>query len=553
MAGAERKVRRCATYTRKSSEEGLEQDFNSLDAQRESCEAYIRSQAGEGWKPVRERYDDGGYSGGALNRPALERLLEDIQAGKIDTVVVYKVDRLTRSLADFAKIVEIFDFHGVSFVSVTQQFNTTTSMGRLTLNMLLSFAQFEREVTGERIRDKIAASKRKGLWMGGYVPLGYEPDGRTLVINEAEAETVRTIFRLYLQLGTVRKVKEAADRLGLRTKLRAANCKRMGGGRPFSRGHIYHLLSNPLYVGRIAHRGEHHEGRHPPIIDLETWDAVRAQLASQAPPSGTGKPRSSSPSPLRGKLFDEAGIRLTPEHAVKNNKRYRYYVSRRLTSGCDTTNSLGADHCWRLPAREIERIVSEAVEKLLSNQSELALLARESGVEESTILELLANAHRWDGDPLKLVSRVDLGTEEIAILVDLRDLLRGDPKRIRHTIPTSIRRRGVETRLVLSGSQSKSKASGWDPALVKALARSRQWFDDLVSGRFRSLVEIAKAEGVTNRYVGRMLPLAFLAPDIISSVLTGTQPVQLTTEMLSKRADLPLDWEDQKCLLDFNP
>ena len=553
MASAERKLRRCATYTRKSSEEGLEQDFNSLDAQREACEAYIRSQVGEGWKPVRERYDDGGYSGGALNRPALERLLEDIQAGKIDTVVVYKVDRLTRSLADFAKIVEIFDAQGVSFVSVTQQFNTTTSMGRLTLNMLLSFAQFEREVTGERIRDKIAASKRKGLWMGGYVPLGYEPDGRTLVINEAEAETVRTIFRLYLQLGTVRKVKEAADRLGLRTKLRAANCKRMGGGRPFSRGHIYHLLSNPLYVGRIAHRGEHHEGRHPPIIDLETWDAVRAQLASQAPPAGAAKLRSSSPSPLRGKLFDEAGIRLTPQHAVKNNKRYRYYVSQRLTSGCGNTNSSAANQCWRLPAREIERFVSEAIQNLLSDQAELTLRVREVGVEGSRIAEVLMNVSRWDGDPLELIDRVDLGTEEIAIVVDLSDLLGGEPTRIRHTVPTTIRRRGVETRLVIGGFQGEPRTYSSDPALIKAIARSRQWFDDLVSGRVLSLVEIAKAEGITDRYVGRVLPLAFLAPDIISSVVTGTQPVQLTAEMLTKCIDLPLNWEDQKSLLGFNP
>jgi DNA invertase Pin-like site-specific DNA recombinase len=291
MAGAERKVRRCATYTRKSSEEGLDQDFNSLDAQRESCEAYIRSQAGEGWKHVRTRYDDGGYSGGTLDRPALGRLLEDIEAGKIDTIVVYKVDRLTRSLADFAKIVEVLDAHGASFVSVTQQFNTTTSMGRLTLNMLLSFAQFEREVTGERIRDKIAASKRKGLWMGGPVPLGYEPNGRTLAIVETEAKTVRTLFRLYLELGTVRRVKEEADRVGLTTKVREGADRRMRGGRSLSRGHIYHLLSNPLYIGRIAHRGESYEGQHPAIINPDTWDAVqkRLRIRHRLPPTNLEK------------------------------------------------------------------------------------------------------------------------------------------------------------------------------------------------------------------------------------------------------------------------
>ena len=240
----------------RNAQEGLEQDFNSLDAQREACEAYIKSQAGEGWKPIRTRYDDGGFSGGTLDRPAIKQLLADIGASKVDTVVVYKVDRLTRSLADFAKIVEVFDANGVSFVSVTQQFNTTTSMGRLTLNMLLSFAQFEREVTGERIRDKIAASKKKGMWMGGFVPLGYEPDGRTLVINDAEAEIVRTVFRLYLEHGNVRRVKEEADRLGLTTKVRKSGGGRMWGGRPLSRGYIYKLLNNPLYIGRIAHKGK---------------------------------------------------------------------------------------------------------------------------------------------------------------------------------------------------------------------------------------------------------------------------------------------------------
>src|SRR5258706_12084981 len=251
---AAERVRRCAIYTRKSSEEGLEQDFNSLDAQREACEAYIRSQAGEGWKLVPTRYDDGGYSGGNTDRPGLARLLADIRARKLDTVVVYKVDRLTRSLADFAKIVEVFDANGVSFVSVTQQFNTTSSMGRLTLNMLLSFAQFEREVTGERIRDKIGASKRKGMWMGGPVPLGYEPNGRTLTIHEAEAETVRTLFQLYLEVGTVRRLKEEADRRGLRSKRRPGAKGRIGGGGPFSRGHLYHLLKSPIYIGRVGHK-----------------------------------------------------------------------------------------------------------------------------------------------------------------------------------------------------------------------------------------------------------------------------------------------------------
>src|SRR5437870_6998317 len=267
--------KRCAIYTRKSSEEGLEQEFNSLQAQCEACEAYIRSQRHEGWALARTRYDDGGFSGGNIERPALQLLLADIRAGRIDIVVVYKVDRLTRSLADFARLVEIFDAQRVSFVSVTQQFNTTSSVGRLTLNVLLSFAQFEREVTGERIRDKIAASKKKGMWMGGNAPLGYDASERSLAVNPAEAETVRCIFALYRELGCVRRVKEEADRLGLRTKQAMTANGTEHGGKSFSRGHIYGLLSNAIYTGEIAHKGQLYHGQHPPPLDSETCTAAR--------------------------------------------------------------------------------------------------------------------------------------------------------------------------------------------------------------------------------------------------------------------------------------
>ncbi len=273
-----KKTLRCAIYTRKSSEEGLEQDFNSLDAQREACQAFVLSQRHEGWKALPNAYDDGGFSGGTMERPALQRLLADIASGQIDVVVVYKVDRLTRALNDFARIVDVFDKQGVSFVSVTQQYNTTSSMGRLTLNVLLSFAQFEREVTGERIRDKIAASKKKGMWMGGFVPTGYEPKDRSLVIIEAEADTVRTIFKLYLNLKNVRLVEAEAIRLNLMTKAYVSATGRKTGGRPFSRGHIYRVLSNPLYIGEVDHKGTRYPGLHPAIIDRETWDSVQAQL-----------------------------------------------------------------------------------------------------------------------------------------------------------------------------------------------------------------------------------------------------------------------------------
>src|SRR6201985_538442 len=308
--------KRCAIYTRKSSEEGLEQEFNSLAAQREACEAFIRSQRNEGWVLAKTHYDDGGFSGGNLERPALQHLIADIRAGRIDIVVVSKVDRLHRWLADFARLVELFAAEGVSFVSVTQQFNTTSSMGRLTLNVLLSFAQFEREVTGERIRDKIAASKKKGMWMGGNVPLGYDASARTLVINPAEAETVRRIFALYRELGCVRRVKEEADRIGLRTKCSTTANGTERGGKPFSRGHLYTLLSSPIYTGQIAHRGQLHPGQQPALIDDKSWSAVRTQLACNAR-DHRRKTKAAEPSLLTGLLVDARGERLHSSHAGK--------------------------------------------------------------------------------------------------------------------------------------------------------------------------------------------------------------------------------------------
>ena len=534
----------CAIYTRKSHEDGLEQDFNSLDAQREACESYIKSQAGVGWMPIRSRYDDGAYSGGTMDRPALQKLLADIRDREIDTVVVYKVDRLTRSLADFAKIVDVFDEHGVSFVSVTQQFNTTTSMGRLTLNMLLSFAQFEREVTGERIRDKIAASKQKGMWMGGYIPLGYEPNGRSLTINTAEAETVRTIFRLYLKHGNVRRTKEEADRRGLRTKVRTDVDGRMQGGRPLSRGYIYSLLGNPLYAGRIAHKGKSYEGLHDAIIDTETWDVAQAKLAANACERPSER-RASDPSPLMGKLFDETRAPLTPSHAVKAGRRYRYYVSKHLISGTpdDSDEKVG----WRLPAGEIERLVGDAVTKLFADHAALADALRKQRIEVERIPHLLKAIARWRGPVLDLVERVDLGTDRIAIDLNLLSLAAEQEMTIRHIVPVRIKRRGVEMRLVLEWNGAVPQKP--DTALVQSVARAHKWFVDLSSGRKRSISEIAEAEGLSDRYVSRLMPLAFLAPDIVEAILTGQQPVDLTAESITKRTDLPLDWAKQKALL----
>ena len=363
---------RCAVYTRVSTDSGLEQDFNSLDNQREASEAYVKSQAHEGWKLVRERYDDGGFSGGSMERPALQKLLDDVRARKIDVIVVYKVDRLTRSLADFAKLVELFDAHGVSFISVTQAFNTTTSMGRLTLNMLLSFAQFEREITGERIRDKVAASKRKGIWMGGAVPLGYRVENRALHVVEDEAKFVRALFRRYLEVGSVVRLKTALDAENLRSPVRMSGTGRRTGGVPISRGHLYWILSNPIYVGRLRHKGQVHDGLHPAIIDLEIWDRVQQQLESQTRARRISQPDDHSF--LTGKLYDDRGNRMSASHACKGGRRWRYYVSRAALMG----RKQDAGSVVRVPASEIEDLVVRAVGvRLAGHASAIQRLSRQ--------------------------------------------------------------------------------------------------------------------------------------------------------------------------------
>jgi site-specific DNA recombinase len=349
---------RCAVYTRVSTEYGLEQEFNSLDNQREAAEAYVTSQAHEGWKLLKERYDDGGFSGGSMERPGLKKLLDDVRARRIDVIVVYKVDRLTRSLADFAKLVELFDEHDVSFISVTQSFNTTTSMGRLTLNMLLSFAQFEREITGERIRDKVAASKKKGIWMGGGVPVGYRVENRALHIVEEQAEFVRNLFRRYLEIGSAVRLKMALDAEAVRLPIRIVGTGNKMGGGLISRGHIYHILSNPIYVGRLRHKGKIHEGLHDAIVDQDVWDRAQRQLAEQT--QKMKPPTQDVHSFLAGKLFDDRGNRMGPSHAAKGSRRWRYYVSRALLKG----RKQDAGSVARIPAAQIEKQVEEAVLKI---------------------------------------------------------------------------------------------------------------------------------------------------------------------------------------------
>ena len=556
--------RRCAIYTRKSSEEGLEQEFNSLAAQREACEAYIRSQQHEGWVLARTRYDDGGFSGGNLERPALQLLLADIRTGRIDIVVVYKVDRLTRSLADFARLVELFDAEGVSFVSVTQQFNTTSSMGRLTLNVLLSFAQFEREVTGERIRDKIAASKKKGMWMGGNVPLGYDADERTLVINPAEAETVRRIFALYRELGCVRRVKEEADRLGLRTKCRTAANGAERGGKRFSRGHLYTVLSNPIYTGHIMHKGQLHPGQQPALIDDASWSAVRDQLAANTR-DHRHRAKAAEPSLLAGLLVDARGARLTPSHAVKQGRRYRYYVSAALITEAGTDRAQG----WRLAAREIEEAVIKILADALTSPAKLVERFGAASMPSDHIPKLLNRAARLaaalGGSPderaklvRELVEKIIVDEKTIIIKLQRGALLGGDipssasadgcDNAIELRAAVAFTRRGAETKLVLPGLAQQDHSSRCDPALIKAIARGRAWFEELATGRARSLQELAKRDGISRRYIRRLVGLAFLSPQLVEAILQGGQPVELTATRLTE-LDLPLDWTEQHKLL----
>jgi site-specific DNA recombinase len=550
------KIRRCAIYTRKSSEEGLEQDFNSLQAQREACEAYIKSQRHEGWRLIEAPYDDGGLSGATMERPGLQRLLADIRTSRVDTIVVYKVDRLTRSLADFAKMVELFDAHSVSFVAVTQQFNTTTSMGRLTLNVLLSFAQFEREVTGERIRDKIAASKKKGMWMGGNVPLGYDVRDRKLLINPGEAETVRRIFQRYVALGSVRRLKEELDREGIKSKPRAGKTGQPCGGRPFSRGALYQLLSNPLYVGEIRHKGVCHPGQHEAILNRNLWDRAQRRLEENG---SAPRPRRAKvdASPLAGKLFDESGERLTPSHATKNGRRYRYYVSRRLVTGTAQEGQPG----WRLAAREIEHAVAEATSEILQDRAAVVAVISEVGVPSHQIPIILKTAagvreklrSETEAPTLMaaLVDRVALRRDAIDVVLSLNFLItqREHPPdaprlTISRTIPMQLRHRGGEMRLIIEGAAGPT--SNLDLGLVRIVARAVRWFEDLASQRENSLTEIAAREGVTDRYVGQLLPLALLSPDIIEAIAAGIQPPHMTAKRLIARAGrLPLEWSEQ--------
>ena len=543
--------KRCAIYTRKSSEEGLDMSFNSLDAQRAACEAYILSQLHEGWTAIPVMYDDGGFSGGNMERPGLKRLLTAISAGQVDTVVVYKVDRLTRSLADFAKIVETFDSKGVSFVSVTQQFNTTSSMGRLTLNVLLSFAQFEREVTGERIRYKVAASKKKGIWMGGRIPLGYDLGQRELIVNPEEAEQVREIFRLYLRLGSVLDLAEHLRVAGVRSKRRTSRKGVTSGGAVFSRGGLYYLLASPIYLGKIIHKGKVHDGLHEAIVDQETWDATRAMMKSHEP-NRKGRPVSGSQRFLQGLLFLPDGRRLRPTHATKGSRRYPYYFA-----PADKLTSIPA---VRLPAVELERVVLKAVQDFL--QDSLAVSEHFSSLQIRETQRLLASteekAFRISGITTEssrgiarsLIRRVVIRDSKLTIEIERSSLLEEiNPLRgqlgtdsIRLTAPFEVRRRGREVRLVLKASHSAD--TNPIPSLIRAVAMARHWRDQILAGEIFELNQLATEWGIERSYAQKILRFAALSPQHITDILNGEHDHGLTFRRAT--AAVPLNWCLQK-------
>lgn len=519
------KIQRCAIYTRKSSEEGLEQSFNSLDAQREACAAYVLSQASEGWEAFGEHYDDGGCSGGNMERSGLKRLLADIEQGHIDIVVVYKIDRLTRSLADFSRIVEVFERYAVSFVSVTQSFNTTSSMGRLMLNVLLSFAQFEREVTGERIRDKIAASKAKGLWMGGNLPLGYDlprAGTRVLEVNDAEAATVRQIFSRYLELGSVHALQRELAKDDIKSKQWTTAKGKHVGGAPFSRGALFHLLRNPVYLGKIRHKGKVHEGEQDAIVGVELFDRVQQHLDANARRDRSKDDQRGLKAPLTGKLFDASDEPMSPTTSRgKSGRKYRYYVSSSLQQG----RRFDDDQLRRLSAPGIERIVFGALERWLPQV----------------------------GDPQAYLARVRLRQD--GLLIELQEVreadialqLSGEEQLLQNTrdgatifVPLALPLRGGSQLVVRGAPQSRRP----DPTLIAASRRAHAM---LGSERGLPTMQVAP----TSPYDRMILRLAFLAPDIQRDILRGAQPRGFNLEAF-KAIDVPLAWLKQRQALGWD-
>jgi len=517
---------RYAIYTRVSTDQGLDQEFNSLDAQYEASKAYIRSQAHAGWTQIRARYDDGGFSGGNTDRPALQQLLEDVGSGKIDVIVVYKVDRLTRSLADFAKLVELFDKHSVSFVSVTQQFNTTTSMGRLTLNVLLSFAQFEREVTSERIRDKIAASKRKGLWVGGMAPLGYDTKDRQITVNEPEAEAVRTIFRRYLDLGSLNLLMADLRRRGVVTKRRTLKTGKSVGGIPFTRGPLAHLLRNRFYIGEVKFKGEILPGEQPAIIERDLFETVQAKLTEQVNNHTTA--RMQSEALLTGRLFDDRGNRMGPTHARKGSIKYRYYLSTALVDGRPDE----AGNVNRVPAAEIETVVARSVREHLKMPQAL---------DDKTTIDTY-------------VDRVDVQLQQLSIRLIENSATDGTAQKLEIIrVPWQKQPSKRRREILLPASQASADArpirSETRATLIAAIARGRRWLDEIVTTPGTTAETIAEREGCSPRKVNMTISLAFLSPALVKAALDGRLPRGIGATRL---CDMAPEWSRQHLALGLN-
>lgn len=545
------KVTRCAIYTRKSTEEGLEKDFNSLDAQREACAAYILSQSQEGWTQLAEHYDDGGYSGGSMDRPALTRLLADIAAGKVDVVVVYKIDRLTRSLADFAKIVDTFDAADCSFVSVTQSFSTTSSMGRLTLNVLLSFAQFERELAAERIRDKIAASKKRGMWMGGPVPLGYEVRDRKLVIVPEEARTVREIMRRYLASDGVPSLVEELEQLGIVSKRRRMRDGSFKGGTPFRRGALAHLLSNRIYIGLITHKGEAYEGEHDAIVDQDLFGKVQAKLSRRKGSSGTPN-CPAQVSILAGRIRDRHGRSMSPCHTQNHGRPYRYYAS--------IPRDGSKEPAIRLPAAKLEEAVVAGVASFLNDPSRVRRLLKGLSDEAKQQTMSMARQHASrlqssTGGELKrmlteLSLQVKVGKNSIIAELDLTSIVEADGEAERSTllasieIPTIPSWNGHEERLKLAPPDGP--AGNRNDALIELIARAFDARDCLLA---MDDADVSAMPVRHRRHLERTARLSCLAPDIVLAIVNGEQPPHLSARKLVRMASLPLDWAAQRQML----
>jgi site-specific DNA recombinase len=551
---------RAAVYTRVSTDESLGMEFNSLDAQLEACAAYITSQRHEGWVPVDKRYDDGGYSGGSMKRPALERLLADVKGGLIDVIVVYKIDRLTRSLADFSRIVDVLDAHGSSFISITQAFSTTTSMGRLTLNVLLSFAQFEREVGAERVRDKIDSSKKKGMWMGGVVPLGYDVLNRKLIVNDTEAENVRLIFERYIALRSVTLLEPDLQQQGIVSKLTVGKSGVARGGDTFGRGALYNLLQNVTYIGQVAHRGQAYPGQHEAIIEQSVFEKAQAILTENRRKQKNGQGAQEC-SLLAGLLFDERGKPLIPSHTSRGAPRFRYYVAK--------TPDEGRKRRFRVPAGEMERVVISSVSEWLLDRHAVEA-AYASGIPDAVAIKaVLMTAARCAQDLvqqkparvrellLAIVRRLAIGQGMLTIelkggaLLTLADLGPAGPSQgpVRLEVECQLVRRSKEVRLAVA-PKSSPRDPDIDPSLVKLLVKAHAARNALFASNGLSLAEVSQAEGHDPHYFSVLVKLSYLAPDITQAILEGRQPPRLNRQVLARIRNLPMEWSEQRNVIE---